>query len=117
MRHVLELDEILLNIFGHYNTHRSENEKYLRPLVDTADFTALARICRIFKEPALDILWSELFNLSPLARWLPEASYQLAPGPGPKVRSRWFSSRVSFVINIFLACYKVVFISQTARTS
>ncbi|KAN0090753.1 hypothetical protein V8E55_004319, partial [Tylopilus felleus] len=34
---------------------------------------ALARTCRTFKEPALDTLWSELSDLRPLARCLPNS--------------------------------------------
>lgn len=91
MHHALELDEILLNIFAYCNPPGFKNSKYLPPLSATADLVALARTCRIFKEPALDILWSELSDLAPLARCLPEISYQLAPGF--KVSSRCFSSR------------------------
>ena len=36
---------------------------------------AVARTCRAFKEPALDILWEVLPNLTPLVRCLPEASF------------------------------------------
>ncbi|KAF8124910.1 hypothetical protein EV363DRAFT_1353048 [Boletus edulis] len=32
-----------------------------------------------FKEPALDVLWEELRDLSPLTRCLPETSHQLSP--------------------------------------
>ncbi|KAF8429864.1 hypothetical protein L210DRAFT_800958, partial [Boletus edulis BED1] len=36
---------------------------------------SLARTCRAFKEPALNLLWEEMLNLSPLAQCLPEASH------------------------------------------
>ncbi|KAF9232048.1 hypothetical protein BU15DRAFT_55452 [Melanogaster broomeanus] len=36
---------------------------------------ALARTCRAFKEPALDMLWFELDDLSPLVRCLPRDSW------------------------------------------
>ncbi|GJE84044.1 hypothetical protein PsYK624_001190 [Phanerochaete sordida] len=36
---------------------------------------ALARTCRAFYEPALDILWRELDNVSPLIKCLPNASW------------------------------------------
>ncbi|KAF8124937.1 hypothetical protein EV363DRAFT_1177218 [Boletus edulis] len=62
MHHALQIPEILLNIFGHC----SDRFDY--------DVAALARTCRAFKEPALDVLWEELFELSPLVRCVPEAS-------------------------------------------
>ncbi|KAF8128657.1 hypothetical protein EV363DRAFT_1340269 [Boletus edulis] len=71
MHHALEIQEILLNIFGHCYW-----------LVDTTgrpELASLARTCRAFKEPALDILWEEFYDLSPLTRCLPEASHQLSP--------------------------------------
>lgn len=40
----------------------------------------LARTCRTFKEPALDVLWSELVDLAPLVRCLPDAC-QSSIGP------------------------------------
>ena len=72
MHHALYLEEILLNIFGHCSPpeslHRlSQRRRY------TADLAVLARTCQTFKEPALNLLWKELVDLSPLARCLPEA--------------------------------------------
>ncbi|KAF8555323.1 hypothetical protein OG21DRAFT_1507854 [Imleria badia] len=67
MHHALQIPEILLNICGHCHLpswHR-----------DTPDLPALARTCRTFKEPALDVLWEALVDPSPLAKCLPEASY------------------------------------------
>ncbi|KAF8550694.1 hypothetical protein OG21DRAFT_386347 [Imleria badia] len=61
MHHALQIQEILLNIFGHSSA--------------TPDLPALARTCRAFKEPALDLLWEELADPSPLARCLPEVSH------------------------------------------
>ncbi|KAF8555890.1 hypothetical protein OG21DRAFT_1495914 [Imleria badia] len=40
------------------------------------DLPVLARTCCTFKEPALEVLWEELDNLSPLVQCLPEASYK-----------------------------------------
>ncbi|KAF9233796.1 hypothetical protein BU15DRAFT_53408 [Melanogaster broomeanus] len=42
---------------------------------------ALARTCKAFKEPALDTLWFELDDLSPLARCLPRDSWKGARHP------------------------------------
>ncbi|KAF8437105.1 hypothetical protein L210DRAFT_3406262 [Boletus edulis BED1] len=69
MHHALQLQEILLNIFGHHY-----------PGLDTSDLAALARTCCTFKEPALDVLWEDLNDLSPLLRCVPEASRQISSG-------------------------------------
>lgn len=73
MYHALEVDEILLNIFAHCNSPRFKHS-HGRPWGVAIDLVALARTCRIFKEPALDVLWSELSDLCPLAQCLPEVS-------------------------------------------
>ncbi|EIW78127.1 hypothetical protein CONPUDRAFT_156137 [Coniophora puteana RWD-64-598 SS2] len=41
-----------------------------------AALSAVARTCRVFKEPALDALWAELDKLEPLIRCLPEALWR-----------------------------------------
>ena len=69
MHHALEIPEILLNIFGHCHP----------PTWQASDLLALAITCRAFREPALDVLWEELFDSSHLARCLPEATHQLDP--------------------------------------
>ena len=92
MHHALEIDEILLNIFAHCNPPRFKNYRHVgRPFGIALDLVALARTCRMFKEPALDVLWSELSDLCPLAQCLPEVSYQITPGF--KVSILCFSSR------------------------
>ncbi|KAF8545789.1 hypothetical protein OG21DRAFT_1491919 [Imleria badia] len=70
MHHALEIQEILLNILVH--------------VYPSPDLLALVRTCRAFKEPALDMLWAELDDLSPLVRCLPEASHQLFPRTPPE---------------------------------
>ena len=71
MHHALEIEEILSNIFGHFS---------LTDDIATAvpSLAVLARTCRAFKEPALDVLWRTLGDLSPLARCLPEASHRFS---------------------------------------
>ncbi|KAF8550069.1 hypothetical protein OG21DRAFT_1469182 [Imleria badia] len=83
MHHALEIQEILLNIFGHCHPD---------------DLPSLARTCRGFKEPALDVLWEELDNLSPLVRCLPEASHQLSPD---KVRRFQVFVTLRLMVNFF----------------
>ncbi|KAF8123021.1 hypothetical protein EV363DRAFT_1229779 [Boletus edulis] len=67
MHPALQIQELLLNIFGHYSEA-------------TADLAALARTCRAFKDPALDVLWEVLHSLCPLVRCLPEACHRLPAG-------------------------------------
>ena len=89
MHHVLEIQEILSNIFSHYDPYpwTAAGRNDLRLLA------ALARTCRAFKEPALDMLWQNLHDLSPLARCLPEASHKRRRGN----LVRWFQVIVTLV--------------------
>ena len=66
MYHALQIPEILLNIFSHCPPPSRETPH--------SDLPALARTCRAFKEPALDLLWEELPDPSPLVQCLPGAS-------------------------------------------
>lgn len=68
MHHVLQIQEILLNIFGHCRLYSWPG--------DASDLPALARTCRAFKDPALDLLWEKVVDSSSLARCLPEASHK-----------------------------------------
>ncbi|KAF8555280.1 hypothetical protein OG21DRAFT_1483954 [Imleria badia] len=67
MHHALQIQEILLNVFGYCRLPTWSRT--------TSNLPALARTCRAFKEPALDVLWENLLDPSPLARCLPEASH------------------------------------------
>ena len=71
MHQALHIQEILFDIFGHC----SPTEPHWTPLRrhSTAVLAALARTCRTFKEPALDVLWSELVDLTPLPQCVPDA--------------------------------------------
>lgn len=70
MHHALEIEEILANIFCSFAPRVSLTEQAAAP-----DLAALARTCRTFREPALDLLWRALVDSSPLARCLPHACY------------------------------------------
>ncbi|KAF8124959.1 hypothetical protein EV363DRAFT_1177295 [Boletus edulis] len=74
MHHALQIQEILLNIFGHC----CQSSEVTGDLFLCSGFEALPRTCRAFKEPALDVLWEELFELSPIVRCVPKASHQLS---------------------------------------
>ncbi|KAF8441546.1 hypothetical protein L210DRAFT_3644823 [Boletus edulis BED1] len=75
MHHTLEIPEILLDIFGRCRYPGTGAE------TASSDLPALARTCRAFKEPALDLLWKNLPDPSPIVRCLPEASHcrQISP--------------------------------------
>ncbi|KAF8551501.1 hypothetical protein OG21DRAFT_1486936 [Imleria badia] len=66
MHRAFFLEEILRVIFGCCYPERQPNRGYA-----AADLVALAGTCRFFKEPALDVLWTELKDEAPLARCLP----------------------------------------------
>lgn len=70
MHQALQIQEVLRIIFAHFFLPGTPPT--------TSDLHSLARTCRAFKEPALDLLWKELQDLSPLARCLPEVSYQIS---------------------------------------
>ena len=70
MHQTLRIPEIFRNIFG-----RSPSTTASTPEGDShnADLAALSRTCKTLKELALDLLWEELDDVSPLARCLPDA--------------------------------------------
>ncbi|KAF8441649.1 hypothetical protein L210DRAFT_3537794 [Boletus edulis BED1] len=72
MHHTLQIQEILLNIFGHCCQYE------FGVLHVSSGVAALARTCRAFKEPALDVLWEELIELSSLVCCIPKASHRLS---------------------------------------
>ena len=104
MHRVLRIQEILLNIFGYCPRPT--------PQSPTSDLPALARTCRTFKEPALDVLWEELVEPSPLAQCLPEASQYSQVN---KVRCFQVFVLVYLVFNFFfpLLVHEALFVYQT----
>ncbi|KAF8546966.1 hypothetical protein OG21DRAFT_1450750 [Imleria badia] len=76
MHRALELQEILSHIFLSYYPPVLSPDLHKKVVSDLAGF---ARTCHAFKEPALDVLWRVLIDMSPLARCLPEASRRVSP--------------------------------------
>ncbi|KAI9567220.1 hypothetical protein HD554DRAFT_1008873 [Boletus coccyginus] len=74
MHHALHIEEILLSVFSHCYADKS----WCR--YANANLAALARTCKMFKEPALDMIWAELYDLTPLVRCLPDASWVRSAG-------------------------------------
>ena len=75
MHRALHIQEILIHIFSFYSAGWGllyhDANSYL---------VALARTCKTFKEPALDMIWAELSNLTPLVRCLPGTSWVESEG-------------------------------------
>jgi hypothetical protein len=78
MLHALQIEEILLDIFSYcYTLVRRWPPRTTRRQRWYANvhLVALARTCKTFKEPALDMIWADLDDLTPLIRCLPETSW------------------------------------------
>ncbi|KAF8125988.1 hypothetical protein EV363DRAFT_1349423 [Boletus edulis] len=72
MHPALYVEEILLEIFGHcYDCAR------YHMYFNETDLPSLARTCKTFSDPVLDILWTELHSVAPLIRCLPGAFSQI----------------------------------------
>ena len=96
MHHAPRIQEILLNIFGHCcptSPHWGPDRRRF-----TATLAALARTCRVFKESALDVLWTELVDLTPLPRCIPEACCLT----GRRVRTKFVPVKSSWMFNHIL---------------
>ncbi|KAG1851815.1 hypothetical protein C8R48DRAFT_361086 [Suillus tomentosus] len=61
MHQALLVPEVLLEIFAYVNTIPSTQTTSTQKLL-----AALARTCKIFYEPAMDLLWTEIHELEPL---------------------------------------------------
>ena len=70
MHHSLNILEILENILVHLDSEDRDRRWCSRP-----DLAALARTCRIFKEPALDALWRSQYTLNNILRTLPSDAW------------------------------------------
>lgn len=75
MHPALYIEEILLNIFSYCYTRKRYSWPPPPFRYANVHLAALARTCRTFKEPALDMIWAELDDLTPLVRCLPKASW------------------------------------------
>jgi hypothetical protein len=67
MHRVLLLDEVLRTILDHI-----DHDSNRLPALKT--FYCLARVCRAWKDPALDYLWASLVSVDPLLALLPHVS-------------------------------------------
>ncbi|KAG9316209.1 hypothetical protein JVU11DRAFT_2236 [Chiua virens] len=94
MHHALQVTEILLNIVSHWNAPSGCNTSDLivwQPL-ERSDLAALARTCRLFKEPTLDVLWSALDDLHPVTIQFRRICCRLFDY-GPSEQTEWATLR------------------------
>jgi hypothetical protein len=77
MHNALGIHEILFDIFNHVCAITAADGSTKKPNLNPS-LVALARTCRAFQEPALDALWLQLDDLTPLLRCLPEDVWVLS---------------------------------------
>lgn len=53
------------------------------PIPGSSTLAVLARTCKLFSEPALNILWHYMPNLNPLIRCLPSDAVETVPKDAP----------------------------------
>ncbi|KAG1839282.1 hypothetical protein C8R48DRAFT_782131 [Suillus tomentosus] len=88
MHRALLISEVLSEIFSHVNENRSlQTGKKLLSL------EALARTCKAFHEPAMDLLWADLYGIIPLLGCVPRL-HQLIYHTGSKLPSLDWSKGV-----------------------
>ena len=85
MHQALHIEEILLHIFSYCykRVRRSLPRLEYKRCYANIYLATLARTCKAFKEPALDMIWAELDDLTPLVRCLPS---EVVNQPEPGVR-------------------------------
>ena len=83
MHHCLQIQELLSIIFCHYDG-----------AYDSKMLARLARTCKAFQDPALDILWHAQKTLLPLLKCLPP--------------NAWAVKERKFVSHISQACFSLV---------
>ncbi|KAG1751176.1 hypothetical protein EDB19DRAFT_2036014 [Suillus lakei] len=66
MHRALLVSEVLLEIFQHVNVNSGSQSDIKKPTLN-----ALARTCKTFHEPAMDLLWAELSEITPLLGCIP----------------------------------------------
>ena len=103
MHHALEIHEILLNIFHHCDRKLDLTSTFLER--EISHLAVLARTCRAFKEPALDVLWEELSDLSPLARCILEAFRLVSPRDDLEARPFHAFIAPCLVLNLLLVLF------------
>lgn len=79
MHRIFFIHELLHNIFENIEDNEDQQRK--------ATLAALARTCRIFCEPALDVLWHTQDNLEPILRCFAASVWQSSEANTPQALS------------------------------
>ncbi|KAG1746709.1 uncharacterized protein EDB91DRAFT_1118444 [Suillus paluster] len=76
MHRALQLDDIIYILFRHVNELKPSTKYSVLGDVGRKTLATLARTCRTFHEPALDVLWGDLYFPHPLVECLPNSRDQ-----------------------------------------
>jgi hypothetical protein len=99
MHHCLEVQEILKEIFSHVLERESGN--YAAP-AQQSTLAALARMCKAFYEPAIDVLWSEQnLGLMPLLATIPGLKLIRQPGQAHTNYPGWVSLYQTYACDLY----------------
>jgi hypothetical protein len=79
MHRALLISEILSEVFAHVNEDLGPRLAGKKPTLE-----ALARTCKAFHEPAMDLLWADLDGITPLLGCVPRLNRLIYPS-GSKV--------------------------------
>ncbi|KAJ7471684.1 hypothetical protein B0H11DRAFT_2039535 [Mycena galericulata] len=71
MHQALEIPELVDVICSHVSSEYLYHPDYVRSTSSTCDLAVLARTCKIFQNPALDILWSHQTTFAHVLRCMP----------------------------------------------
>ncbi|KAJ7438305.1 hypothetical protein B0H11DRAFT_2105237 [Mycena galericulata] len=71
MHRALEIPELAEVICSHLSSEYLYQPDFVRPTSSTCDLAALARTCKIFQNPALDVLWSYQTTFAHVLRCMP----------------------------------------------
>ncbi|KAH6903301.1 hypothetical protein BKA70DRAFT_1404272 [Coprinopsis sp. MPI-PUGE-AT-0042] len=99
MHQCLKVDEILHNIFQQVFADEAHENDSKSPTV-----AALARTCIIFSNPALNILWYELYGLVQLFCILPSTKWRLLHTKKPKLGRLPFPYTMAIYSRYYASC-------------
>jgi hypothetical protein len=70
MHRALLVSDVLLEIFAYLDPDLSRHGSVAK-LTALAALAALARTCKIFHEPAMNLLWADMYGITPLLGCVP----------------------------------------------
>lgn len=84
MHRALLISEILSEIFAHVNENQGSQPAGKKPSLE-----ALARTCKAFHEPAMDLLWADLDGIIPLLGCVPRLHRLIYPSGSKSLTWDW----------------------------